>query len=223
MVLRARLRVAGKFHFRGASRANCRIATYKASIVARITLAVNSFTIRRALFSHPCRNRRFLLSPFPEAGHRSLIIHLTRRVHFIFAERNIYHSFCGKIYEQPHREGGNCGREISPTAKNTCDRFCTPDFTILRGRGTSRAVNTFCAMVDFFDCRKYRLLIPCTLDLQRFANERRRKMDAETYYYIKITLTRDKIRIMYMCKYMKRRVEKNRILINTHAMSITNF
>lgn len=169
MVLRARFRVAEKFHFRGASRANCRIATYKrisAGIVARITLAVNSFTIRRALFSHPCRNRRFLPSSFPEAGHRSLIIHLSASA-FHFREAEYTTASAGKFMNNPYREGGNCGREISPTAKNTCDRFCTPGFTILRGRGTSWAVNTFCAMVDFFDCRKYRLLTPRARDLQR--------------------------------------------------------
>lgn len=111
MVLRARFRVAEKFHFRGASRANCRIATYKrisAGIVARITLAVNSFTIRRVLFSHPCRNRRFLPSSFPEAGHRSLIIHLSASA-FHFREAEYTTASAGKFMNNSLAREGTAG------------------------------------------------------------------------------------------------------------------
>lgn len=165
MVLRARLRVAEKFHFRGASRANCRIATYKrisAGIVAHITLAVNSFTIRRALsLSLPVLAEKSTVPSLALPGSRaSFTYHPSLGECISFSRSGIYHSVCGKIYEQPHREGGNCGREISPTAKNTCDRFCTPGFTILRGRGTSRAVNTFCATVDFFELSKIQVINP---------------------------------------------------------------
>lgn len=129
-----------------------RLATHKrisAGIVARITLAVNSFTIRwsRTLSSRP--SFPFLIAeidglslrPFPESR-ASLAYHPSLGECISFSRTGIYQGVCEKIYEQPHREG-NCGREISPAAKNTCDRFCTRDFTTLRGRGTSRAVNTF--------------------------------------------------------------------------------
>jgi len=168
MVLRARLRVAGKFHFRGASRANLsftvRFATHKqisAGIVARITLAVNSFTIHwsRALPSrlpYPShrRNRRSLPSPFPESR-APFAYHPSLGECISFSRTGVYQGVCEKIYEQPHREG-NCGREISPAAKNTCDRFHTQGFTTLRGRGT-RAVNIMSNGGFFLDKREYKV------------------------------------------------------------------
>lgn len=142
-VLRARLRVAEKFHFRSATRANClsrlsALATYKrisAGIVARITLAVNSFTIHRACisslffspsncsplsppFSFPRRNRRplarlpspFLLLPGPGIVHLSSI---SRRVHFIFANR-AYTGVCGrKFMNKPIAREGTGARDFA--------------------------------------------------------------------------------------------------------------
>lgn len=116
MVLRARFRVAEKFHFRDASRANCRIATYKrisAGIVARITLAVNSFTIPPgSLFPSLPKST---IPPLALSGSpASFTYHPSLGECISFSRTGVYHSVCGKIYEQPHREGGNCGREISP-------------------------------------------------------------------------------------------------------------
>lgn len=61
-----------------------------------------------------------------------------------------------------------------------CDRFCAPDFTTLRGRGTSRAVNTFCVTADFFRLSKIKVINPRVREIYDDENETRRKTDA--YY-----------------------------------------
>lgn len=87
-----------------------RLATHKrisASIVARITLAVNSFTIRwsrsllpRSSFLFHRRNRRFLPSPFPGIVRLSSI---SRRVHFIFANGRIPGRLRENLWTTPSR------------------------------------------------------------------------------------------------------------------------
>lgn len=130
-----------------------RPATHKrisASIVARITLAVNSFTIR---WSRVPVLPFFLIAEIdglvPRPFRRSFAYHPSFGECISFSRTDVYQGVYEKIYEQPHREG-NCGHEILPATKNTYDRFCTRDFTTLHGRRVRRAVNTFCATANFF-------------------------------------------------------------------------
>lgn len=139
-------------------------------IVARITLAVNSFTIHRActfspslsFFSLPLPSP-FLFplaeiddlagaSPFPlaEVGRASFTYHPSLDASaFHFREPGVYRRLRAKIYEQPHR--GRAGEPRAATARDFAggEKYVRPvlhagrGFTTLRGRGTSRAVNTF--------------------------------------------------------------------------------
>lgn len=149
-----------------------RLPTYKrisAGIVVRITFSCQQFydPLSVCAFSllipsslpKSTRPLTFSLCHFRGAarGHpRSPIIHLSASA-FHFRERAyIYAGVCGgKFMNNPiAREGTLRAWDFAGGEKYTCDRFYTPGFTTLRGRGTSRAVNTFWATANFFDCRK---------------------------------------------------------------------